>query len=71
MLALELEENTKTKKIIQNALNVTTISLCSSEIASGLLAIQTYFEECSASTSERQFNTVLEKFSIVSTVEKQ
>ena len=44
-----------------------------SEIAGHLLAIQTHFEERSASTSERQFNIVLEKFSFVSMVkiEKQ
>ena len=47
------------------------LSLCSSEIARRLSVIQTHFEECSATTSERQFDFVLEKFSFVSMVEKQ
>jgi len=47
------------------------LSLCCSAIASRLSATQTHFEECLASTSERQFNAVLEKFSFVSTFEKQ
>ena len=47
------------------------LTLCSTAIASRLSAIQTHYEERSASTSKQQFYSVLEKFSFVLMAKKQ